>query len=143
MKNELEKCHTVWLLSPWHTILINVCKVSTFKILLFQKPKKTFSSCENRADLLLCPIRIGLGKSSIKAIGNQVQKGELAAWNSEGWCGLSHDILEIDFGQEFDIQLIKVKKVLSSPAPEYVKLGMGSNIYRLHCIYFDSNYLKK
>lgn len=76
---------------------------------------------------MLCPIRIGLGKSSIKAIGNQVQKGELAAWNSEGWCGLSHDILEIDFGQEFDIQLIKVKKVLSSPAPEYVKLGMGSN----------------
>ena len=70
--------------------------------------KKEPHSCENINGLNLCPIRIGLGKSRITAIGTQVQDGQLVGWNAQGWCGLAHDVLEIDFGQEYNIKMVKV-----------------------------------
>lgn len=92
--------------------------------LLNRFKQTTPQSCETSPDgLYLCPIRIGLGISKIKAIGARpVQEGSRVAWNNEGWCGLAHDVLEIDFGRVYDIKMIKVKKVLSSPSPEYVRL---------------------
>ena len=50
-------------------------------------------SCETVSDLKLCPIRVGEGNSQIEAIGKNVAEGYNAAWNREGWCGLSHNIL--------------------------------------------------
>jgi len=45
--------------------------------------------------LKLCPIRVGEGNSQIKAIGKNVAEGYNAAWNREGWCGLSHNVLQV------------------------------------------------
>ena len=78
--------------------------------LLNRFKQTTPQSCETSPDgLYLCPIRIGLGISKIKAIGARpVQEGSRVAWNNEGWCGLAHDVLEIDFGRVYDIKMIKV-----------------------------------
>ena len=53
------------------------------------------SSCETVSDLKLCPIRVGEGNSQITACGKNVAEGSTAAWNREGWCGLSHNVLRV------------------------------------------------
>ena len=53
------------------------------------------SSCETVSDLKLCPIRVGEGNSQITACGKNVAEGSTAAWNREGWCGLSYNVLRV------------------------------------------------
>jgi hypothetical protein len=80
------------------------------------------SRCESVNDIWLCPINVGEGNSEIKSIGQNTADGKEAAWNRSGWCGLSHDVLRIDFGKKFDIRQVRIKGVTTRTRPEYIKL---------------------
>jgi hypothetical protein len=80
------------------------------------------SRCDIFSEWLLCPINVGEGNSEIKSIGQNTADGKEAAWNRSGWCGLSHDVLRIDFGTNYDIRQIRIKGVTTRTRPEYIKL---------------------
>ena len=83
-------------LRDFEKVDMGVCKWACLILCWIRgSPVALQSSCETVSDLKLCPIRVGEGNSQITAIGKNVAEGSTAAWNREGWCGLSYNVLRV------------------------------------------------